>query len=82
MKKTACLLVIILALAILPGGRSFHAAGETETAERLTAAVTMPEGRQEEAFLLTVFSLIVCAAAVLQLPPICIKLLPLAAIAA
>ena len=53
MKKTVCLFVIILALALIPFGRSFHAAGETETAERLTAAVVMPEGREAEAILLT-----------------------------
>ena len=41
----------------------------------VTGAVTI-----REASLLTAFSLIVCVIAVLQLPPICIKLLPLAAI--
>ena len=41
----------------------------------VTGAVTM-----KEASLLTAFSLVVCALAVLQLPPICIKLLPVAAI--
>ncbi len=41
----------------------------------VTGAVTM-----REAALLTAASLMVCVAAVLQLPPVCIKLLPLAAI--
>ena len=53
MKKIACLLAMVLAFTLMPRGISFHAVGEEGEAERLTATVTMPSKRDDEAFLLT-----------------------------
>ena len=53
MKRIAWLLVVLFALTLVPRNTVFHAAGESGTAERMTAVVVMPDDRKDEAFLLT-----------------------------
>ena len=51
MKKAFCALAVLLAIALLPWMTVNAASGEAE-AQRFSATLTVPKGREEEAFLL------------------------------